>query len=86
MVNDVASYGDRAPGQLEIYFSQVGFVYDKGSMLSLPKRIVMRAIRKDEHAYALLNVLENGNAQQDMFNPEMKQLALDYVQKKGLTW
>lgn len=85
-VNKIASYADKTDGRLQIYFSHVGFVYQKGSWNAPFQRYVMRAIRKDEHGYALLDVLEHGHSVQDMFNGEMKRLADQHVRSHGLTW
>jgi hypothetical protein len=87
MVNEVDSYADKSPEDLEIYFSQIGFVYDKDSWgTPLFHRYIMRGIRKDEHGFALINVVENGNKNKDLYNPEMKKLAEEYVKKKGIQW
>lgn len=86
VVNEIASYADKTQGRLEIYFSHVGFVYDKTSWLPFLNRYIMRGIRKDEHGFALVSAVESGAPEQDMFNPLMKRLALEYVEKKGLKW
>lgn len=86
IVNEIASYADRTKGRMEIYFSHIGFVYPKGSWATPFQRYVMRGIRKDEHGFATLNVVESGCEKQDLFNPEMKILADQYVKRKGLRW
>lgn len=86
MVNEIASYADKAQGRLEIYFSQVGFVYDKTSWLPFVQRYTMRGIRKDEHGFACINAIESGATEQDMFNPVLKRIANEYVERKGISW
>lgn len=86
MVNAIASYADKTDGRLEILFSQVGFVYHKSSWLAIFSRYAMRGIRSDEHGFALISAVESRAPEQDMFNPLMKRMASEYVQKKGLGW
>lgn len=86
MVNEIASKADTTQGRLEIYFSHVGFVYDKTSWFPLLERYLKHGTRKDEHGFALISTVESGASEQDMFNPLMKELGDDYVRKKGIAW
>ena len=84
-MNEIASYADKTEGRMEIYFSHIGFVYDKTSWLPPFERYIKRGIRKDEHGFALINVVGSGAEEQDLFNPAMKRLASEYLQKKGIS-
>ena len=84
MANDFAAYADGRADLLDIYFSNIGFVYDKSDSLQFLRRHIQRAILKEEHGFAMISVVESGNNEQDMWNQQMIRIAGKYTRKRGL--